>query len=803
MRYDRIEIHGFGPFGSVSIDLKSITGRIVAVTGDNGAGKSTLLELLAGALYRTCPTRGPLNKLATTRDARVEVDVVNGQSWRIRQMVDAHTGKGEALVLDESGQAVLSSAKLREYDQWSGAHLESPDVLYAGPFAVQGRRGFLDLSPAERKSVLLQVLDLAKYERMAEQAREKAREAKGAVDVARARLDDERRRTKDVAQAEAELEQAELEAEAASEQLRSARVALDRATAAAEDVARAREIAEQRRQAQQRLTSAQGQASDLEARIGNNRNLLGRGGEIREAEARAKELDEQLGTLREQIAANEQAHVAASDAYGAATDAAARARAATHQVEDRASRARKQLRDREAVELAEAEIEQRRAAVAELDTKLTDIGREREELSSSLLSNKDDRIAGLREGLHEISSPDSSSDPRAMAGDVLVEDDDLARAAEEAPQRIKEARQREDALRVMHREAQATLGETERLAARAGEMQTAQAELEAATADAERASAEQERAESNAVETGTRAKELASLDKGLRAEATRLRTERDALTPMLALLPRLDQAQARIEELEPQLEQARGRAAQVEAELAALPDVEAEEVDLTEYERAVGQAEKVERERRGSAALASKAVEDARAGAALLEQLAAELQGLEAELADWTRLGRDLGKDGLQAMEIDAAGPELNALTNDLLHTCHGSRFTVEVRTDRLAADGKRTIEGLDVRVLDGEQGRDALAETYSGGECVIVGEAIALALTMLACRRAGVENPTLVRDESGAALDPVNGRAYVAMLRRAAELIDADKVLFVSHDPSLQDLADARIEVRDGEVVA
>ena len=55
------------------------------------------------------------------------------------------------------------------------------------------------------------------------------------------------------------------------------------------------------------------------------------------------------------------------------------------------------------------------------------------------------------------------------------------------------------------------------------------------------------------------------------------------------------------------------------------------------------------------------------------------------------------------------------------------------------------------------------------------------------------------MRDETGAALDPINARAYVAMLRRAAEIVGASHVLFVSHNPDVQELADARIVVADG----
>ena len=58
------------------------------------------------------------------------------------------------------------------------------------------------------------------------------------------------------------------------------------------------------------------------------------------------------------------------------------------------------------------------------------------------------------------------------------------------------------------------------------------------------------------------------------------------------------------------------------------------------------------------------------------------------------------------------------------------------------------------------------------------------------------------MRDESGAALDPENGRAYIAMLRRAAQQIGADKVLYVSHTPELQELADSKIHVSENGLV-
>ena len=172
------------------------------------------------------------------------------------------------------------------------------------------------------------------------------------------------------------------------------------------------------------------------------------------------------------------------------------------------------------------------------------------------------------------------------------------------------------------------------------------------------------------------------------------------------------------------------------------------------------------------------------------------------QIKDKAKLAADLGRDGLQALEVDAAIPTLNTLVNDLLHTCHGSRFTVEFRTDKLTADGKSMREALDVQVIDSEKGRDDLAESYSGGELVIVGEAVALGLSALGAECMGIDNPTLVRDETGAALDADNRPAYVRMLRHAAKMIGADKVFFVSHDVGMQEAADARIMIdKDGNV--
>jgi exonuclease SbcC len=170
--------------------------------------------------------------------------------------------------------------------------------------------------------------------------------------------------------------------------------------------------------------------------------------------------------------------------------------------------------------------------------------------------------------------------------------------------------------------------------------------------------------------------------------------------------------------------------------------------------------------------------------------------------ADLALLERTFGREGIQALEVDAAGPELSAIANDLLSVCSSGRWSVRiVTTQPLKSDPERSEEVFAIRSIDNEKHVERDATSNSGGEKVPIGEAISMALTVLACGRNAAQRPTLVRDESGAALDPENAKGYVAMLRRAAERVGADKVLLVSHDPSIWALADSRVRVGDGTI--
>jgi len=167
------------------------------------------------------------------------------------------------------------------------------------------------------------------------------------------------------------------------------------------------------------------------------------------------------------------------------------------------------------------------------------------------------------------------------------------------------------------------------------------------------------------------------------------------------------------------------------------------------------------------------------------------------EQADWKLLEKAFGKDGIQALMIDAAGPAISTLCNELLQVTFGTRFRVNLETTKLDSTGKRLIETLDLRVIDSERGREGTIDTLSGGEKVVVGLALRLAL-ILHNNQGGTQ---LFADEMDGALDGENASRFVPMLRRAMELGGLEQVVFVSHRPECQAAADHVVDVRDGRV--
>jgi DNA repair protein SbcC/Rad50 len=800
LRYDKLKGRDMGNLkGDFEVDFSSIPGPLIAVVGETGAGKSTLLELLQGAHERKCPTRGALSELATSRQSYIEATVVNGRSYIVRQVIDGVTGRGESFVADEAGEPLLKSAKVRSFDEWRERALPPLPILLASTFAPQERRGILSYTDGEIKALLLRVAGSEHLEALAKSARDRARETRGALEKVEQRIADASAGAVSVEDAVKTVAEHETAIASLTDELATARAILaERETEAAriasleaEDQARLK----QRQEVQTALLAARGRVVDLENRISNNRRVLLDAAAIRAAKARADELDASLAGLRENLAAARVKAEATAEALSrvslessAAEEMLSLARENARQAEARAKLLAQARADASVLPAAREALAACEQAIAETDETI-------QRLNEIASHGAQTRIGSLRDGLTYYA--DGSQDCGMTAASALAFDDEQEAASAAAPAEAKAAHDRRSQL-VADRGRLSR--EVERLARQKAIVDASAPEPDHAAiiARADQAHAEAvEAARAAAAEDDSVRRLVVSLSVRIN-EAT---AERNALAPKIAMVDHLATCEARIAELEPQLVEARDNAGALSGQLdlmsqprvlPSMPDVETARANVAHAERDLAVAE-------AAVSLAKKAVEEAREREGKIAKFTAERQLLAEDLADWLRLGDDLGRDGLQAMLVDDAGATWMINANDLLHNCIGTRWTVSLETQRLDADGKKTLEDTQIRALDTERGRDAEGKTLSGGERAIVNEALSLGLIGVFGHEA--DGCTLVRDETSAPLSEEYARGYVEMLRRAAAMVNASRVIVASHSEIVKAAADSRVEVVDGQV--
>ena len=158
-------------------------------------------------------------------------------------------------------------------------------------------------------------------------------------------------------------------------------------------------------------------------------------------------------------------------------------------------------------------------------------------------------------------------------------------------------------------------------------------------------------------------------------------------------------------------------------------------------------------------------IEAARSRAAVLE---GDLAEARIERDDFEYLAKVFGPDEIQLCELQSAGPGVSTIVNDLLEGCFDNKFEVRFRTQRPKADGRGFTDDFDIEVRNKTLDRTCLVDELSGGQFVLVNEAVNLGIAIYNMRQGeGIRHETLFRDETVGALDAKNAKEYVRMLRR------------------------------------
>ncbi len=175
-----------------------------------------------------------------------------------------------------------------------------------------------------------------------------------------------------------------------------------------------------------------------------------------------------------------------------------------------------------------------------------------------------------------------------------------------------------------------------------------------------------------------------------------------------------------------------------------------------------------------------------------------ERDEFQKQIARHKTLERAFGKDGVPALLIEQALPQIETKANDLLDRLSDGQMSIRFVTQAEYKDKKRDDlkETLDIQISDSAGIRNY--EMYSGGEAFRVNFAIRLALSEILAQRKGARLQTLVIDEGFGSQD-IQGRQR---LIEAINMVKNDfaKILVITHLEELKDAFPTRIEVEKTE---
>jgi exonuclease SbcC len=161
------------------------------------------------------------------------------------------------------------------------------------------------------------------------------------------------------------------------------------------------------------------------------------------------------------------------------------------------------------------------------------------------------------------------------------------------------------------------------------------------------------------------------------------------------------------------------------------------------------------------------------------------------QAALYDELRAAFGKNGVPAMIIESAIPELEAAANTLLARMTDGRMALMFTTQREKVAGG-VIETLDIQIAD-ELGTRTY-ELYSGGEAFRINFAVRVALSQLLARRAGAHLRTLFIDEGFGTQDDDGRNKLVEAITAIQD--EFDLILVITHIEDLRDSFPVHIQV-------
>jgi exonuclease SbcC len=848
----RIEIHNLGAISYVSIDLTNTT--LAAICGVNGAGKSTAITIAPlFALYGATKSGTSIDDMIRTGSTEAAVNFYFEQQGGIYRVIRTRSKKGKGKTTLELQKAKTSTV-FEGPDIWeplSGASISETqkkiidllglddETFVASSMILQGDAGNFTKRPAgQRKAILSQVLQLDQYETLREKAKDKCDSLNLSLNSIKARIADIDTRLAEkpgleTEKLDAEIKLAKTETEITSLDGNVQTLQVEYSAL----VAKIQQAGEYDRQAKEKrldITTKTTERDRQQVRLDNAQKLLDREIDIL---AKVTEFDTTKDTVTALRVKRDQQTSLKTEADRLKMEQST-VETGLAKVITNINRISGQIADRPRLEITKAEYDTAVARLAECQKELeedkrllsifNDCTEQLLRAEDRYLSQKqiyDQKIESLETKTAMLLDANCVDLDRAQCkfladaiqakGELVIVREQYSVWKVRADQEIADLQAAQKAAQTKRTEYRATAQinplEPIELQEKINQLKPdvdLLAKLAAIEPLLENLKAQRTDLETRQSDINVRLENMRNqyrdLSDGLK-ELPAMETKLTDLEPWLKSKEQLPAAKeivatAReaIDRLKTEIDSLKIQAVNLEAEYKALMgDSEALKQDV---ENRLNQAQdKLKLCREEHLSLTGQ-LGGVRAKLVLIEQdeqsrqiLAAEMEPKAKELVRWQTLYKAFGKDGIPALIIENAVPELERIANDILGQMSGGKNHLRFETQKDLKSGKGKTETLDIIV--GDWVGERIYETFSGGEQLRIDFAIRFALAELLARRAGARVDWLTIDEGfGSQSDE-----YLPMVIDAVKSV-ANRfgiVLVISHVKAVQEAFEQKIYFR------
>lgn len=778
MKLQTLEFKGFGPYTEPQT-IEFPTARKVAVLGNNGAGKTFLLDAVPAALFKAVPNRkGGFYEQFSGNDAYIDiVFTMSSHTYRAKRLVNA-VSRTQKAYLYKDGEPLNDGKDAAFAEAIQSLGLNETAFLAALYQTQNGVGNPLNMDVDSRIKLLSIILDLIRFEEDHKKAVEAHKEVAKTIEHLQQR------------QSEIANQMPDTEALKPQKQiLEQGIVALDEEIAkldeqiqhAIQSVADARANAQgseylktQREQLQQQIRADEAAQLDKQERIKNNEELvINRAESIRQAVKDQEAATLKIQQLQDSITQNQE--------YA-------------NQAQAKLDQWYKDQRERAAD--AGWNLTEAQSQLMTLQAQLRDL----EMVKAKHLSDKtatEGKINALRPSTEII-------DRVPCQGLEINTSCELLQNAHANAHEIAQLAQHLTTLESVIPQAQEAIDQKKI------EIQDQQSTVDALQDDVTAINAEQPPVEFVSA--------LVDLNRWINSEKEEINVNQaiiQAAAPLAKFAQQLHGAVEKVAEyrqelvlIDERLNANRAAVAEIDQKLADTANLEAviaskdEEKQQFQAQKKIleGKNEEVKKQVNQTETLLSRADELA----TRLNELKAEIAEQSAALADIQLLREGLGPKGAKNIKIDAAGKAITERANRLIRIGLGPQFSIIINTLRQLQskdeNGKPEVrETLELKIINNESGEEMLIENLSGGEKAMAGLVFTLSLAVEQREASGLDIQTLILDEPSAGLSEENSVKYLDMLDAVLDETGIQQVFFISHMPSMQNLADAAIYVKKG----